>query len=625
MKRFYSVATVCVALAGFGLTGCSHISSEVAKLAPSATKSKNNEVKLSMAKIHERRGNLDEAIKLYAELLESAPGNVKYCHRLAVVNARKGDHIAASQYFQKAQKLSPHDSDLLTDYGYELYLQDDFVEAERVLKQALRSKPNNQRAINNLALVYGEQGRINDSFTLFRQVLTEAEANANVAYIHVQRGEGDKAIKRYSRALSLDSNLKSASNALLQIAEMQKSFDPLQQRDVLNSKPQEMIASAPVRPEPQPAEKIEEIVQVKAVTTPEINREKVIIQEEQISTTVIPVAQQSVIPVIQPSQQIEQVNPFRNSLALQEAETRTPLISIEPAITANAPANATVEIEQASAADVPFRQLPLDEPVVSEIVDDQSASELVSEQEETEPLSAMVQLCPQAEGAVLELVKALDTDDATQLKRAIHRLGRNAEEAQAASPALRTMLNHDDFYVRIHCALALWRIDQDAETAIPILIDSLSQDEPGVRSFAAAVLGEIGPQSTDAIPALNQALADGDGYVRLHVAEALGRFENWQDKASDVLLECLTDSDENVRWLSTYSLADLAPESEKVVTALASSLLDQQPRVRAGAAFALGEIGPAAQSAVTGLKKAQDDDNEDVRTAAEHALNRIQQ
>ena len=93
---------------------------------------------------------------------------------------------------------------------------------EKVLRMAVQENPTHKRAVNNLAIVIGHQGHFDESLAMFRRVVGEAEANANLAYIHVQRGEGQAATQRYSRALTLDSNLEAATRAMLQIAEMQQ-------------------------------------------------------------------------------------------------------------------------------------------------------------------------------------------------------------------------------------------------------------------------------------------------------------------------------------------------------------------------------------------------------------------
>jgi hypothetical protein len=84
--------------------------------------------------------------------------------------------------------------------------------------------PADKRAMNNLAIALGYQGKHEQALAMFRRVVPEAQAQANLAYLHVQRGEGKLAVQRYTRAVDLDKNLRSAAHALLQLAEMEQRY-----------------------------------------------------------------------------------------------------------------------------------------------------------------------------------------------------------------------------------------------------------------------------------------------------------------------------------------------------------------------------------------------------------------
>ncbi|OYW17537.1 MAG: hypothetical protein B7Z55_12330 [Planctomycetales bacterium 12-60-4] len=214
-------------------------------------------------------------------------------------------------------------------------------------------------------------------------------------------------------------------------------------------------------------------------------------------------------------------------------------------------------------------------------------------------------LCPDAVGEVRELVKALDSSDAEDLKRTIHRLGRMQTHAAAAEPGLRALLQHPDGFVRVHAALALVRMQVASSDVTSTLILGLRSADPGIRSFAAAVLAEMGPNSADALPALSAALNDADGYVRLHVAEVLIRHAQWSQQSL------------------VYSLAELAPQSQEAVAALTRALHDPAAKVQVGAAYALGEIGPLAASSLDELQRCQASPNAELKAAAEYAMTQI--
>ncbi|GAB4145505.1 MAG: hypothetical protein Tsb009_17660 [Planctomycetaceae bacterium] len=184
----------------------------------------SDQTKLRVARVQEQQGQLDQAMRLYREVIAKDPKNTEALHRMAIVSTRLGDHQQAEQHFRAAIQLAPRNSKILADYGYALFLRKDLNGAEAMLKRSVNLDPSNRRAVNNLATVLGFQGRTNESLAMFRKVVDDAEAHANLAYVHVQKGEGKKAVQHYSQALSLDPKLRSASHAMVQLAEIEKRF-----------------------------------------------------------------------------------------------------------------------------------------------------------------------------------------------------------------------------------------------------------------------------------------------------------------------------------------------------------------------------------------------------------------
>lgn len=178
------------------------------------------EARLSLARLSERHGKLDFAKQIYEKALETSPDNVVAHHRLAVIDARQGRLAEADQHFKAAMKTGHPSVDLLTDYGYALYLHEDLDAAERVLREVVEREPRHTAARNNLALVLGEQGRFDESFQEFRMAVDEPEALANIAYVKSQMGEFEDAEKTYHRALALKGDMRPAAEALIQLAEI---------------------------------------------------------------------------------------------------------------------------------------------------------------------------------------------------------------------------------------------------------------------------------------------------------------------------------------------------------------------------------------------------------------------
>jgi Flp pilus assembly protein TadD len=222
--RSRMIWAILVAVSSVSSLGCSqfgkHFVSKATIEARQEARATSLDTALSAARIREHQGRLREARELYEKLELEDSENATIHHRLGVISSIEADYDQADQQFAQALQMAPHDPEIMIDYGYSLFLQNDLDAAEQMLRAALEESPTNERAINNLAIVQGHAGKTGECLALFRQTVGQAEANANLGFIHAQCGEGQKAAERFSRALTLDSNLKHAAYALVEIAEI---------------------------------------------------------------------------------------------------------------------------------------------------------------------------------------------------------------------------------------------------------------------------------------------------------------------------------------------------------------------------------------------------------------------
>ena len=87
---------------------------------------------------------------------------------------------------------------------------------------------------------------------MFRNSMSEAEAHANVAYIHTQRGEGELALKEYDLALSADPDLTSAGQGAAELALLR---DRMLAHKTAEAEEQLAAASAEKQTQPQTSAK----------------------------------------------------------------------------------------------------------------------------------------------------------------------------------------------------------------------------------------------------------------------------------------------------------------------------------------------------------------------------------
>lgn len=142
-----------------------------------------DEAEFQRARLLEQRGDLEAAAAAYLKLVDHAPHYAQAHHRLAVVNERLGQHKLVDGCYQAATELAPRDVELLCDYGYSLYLREQYEAAGYQLRRALAQNPGHARANAHLALVQVRQGEPDQALASFRRAgCSDSEARANVAF-----------------------------------------------------------------------------------------------------------------------------------------------------------------------------------------------------------------------------------------------------------------------------------------------------------------------------------------------------------------------------------------------------------------------------------------------------------
>jgi hypothetical protein len=132
------------------------------------------------------QGRLDEAAGYYRRVLSNRPNDPTAHHRLAVIADQQRDYRAAEGHYLTALRVSPDNADVLSDLGYSYLLQKRFPDSERTLSRALQMRPNHERALNNLGLLYGRQGDRERALAIFRQAGSESTAQRKMATLFPQ-------------------------------------------------------------------------------------------------------------------------------------------------------------------------------------------------------------------------------------------------------------------------------------------------------------------------------------------------------------------------------------------------------------------------------------------------------
>jgi Flp pilus assembly protein TadD len=128
-----------------------------------------------------------EALNRAAEL---SPGDAQALSALGAVLDQQTQHVQAREKYQAALAISPNDVGIMNNLAMSYALQGKLQDAESNLKKAL-SHPNGKtmpRVRQNLALVVGLQGRFDEAKQIASQDLPPDQVQANMAYLQQMLG-----------------------------------------------------------------------------------------------------------------------------------------------------------------------------------------------------------------------------------------------------------------------------------------------------------------------------------------------------------------------------------------------------------------------------------------------------
>ncbi|MBT3342293.1 MAG: tetratricopeptide repeat protein [Gemmatimonadetes bacterium] len=187
-----------------------------------------------LGRLHFREARYDLAIESYTRATTADPTFVKVWGDMGEAQLRLGDLDAAEAAYRQGIARDSTAAEFRDGLGFVLFKRRDFAAAAVELEQALQLDPLHARAHFNLANTYLRLGRSEDGKKLLERfgqlddqeqrmyglevtILQSPERATlyhDLAVIHSQRGETDKARRRYIQAVLRDSNFAPAYHNL---------------------------------------------------------------------------------------------------------------------------------------------------------------------------------------------------------------------------------------------------------------------------------------------------------------------------------------------------------------------------------------------------------------------------
>ena len=189
------------------------------------------------------QGQLIPVVKQTQALIEQYPKGFVIWNILGAANKGLGRIQAASEAFKKVTELNPTYAEGFNNLGVTLQDQGELDDAIASYNKALSLKPDYTEAYNNMGNALKDQGKLDEAIEAFKKALSlrpnypEAHNNMSIA-LQVQ-GKLDEAIASYNKALSLKPDYADAYNNLGSALHDQGSLDEaiIAYKEALSLKP----------------------------------------------------------------------------------------------------------------------------------------------------------------------------------------------------------------------------------------------------------------------------------------------------------------------------------------------------------------------------------------------------
>lgn len=175
---------------------------------PSGTTAEQLRAFLEVAADKHRAGQIEEAERMYRQMLRWQPDSPDAFHLLGLLAAQINQVDDALPLLERAIAINPTVPEYHANRGNILKMQSRLSEARTAFETALRLRPDFPEALMNLATVERARGGPAESEQLLRRALELrpdfADAEINLANLYLARGRFDEATALYQKALKAE-------------------------------------------------------------------------------------------------------------------------------------------------------------------------------------------------------------------------------------------------------------------------------------------------------------------------------------------------------------------------------------------------------------------------------------
>lgn len=173
---------------------------------------------LSRALALHQDGKLQQAQRLYRQVLAREPDNANALNLLGLIEHQQGRHDTAVTLIERAVRRNPNSTVFLRNLALAQQAAGQTEEAIASFQRAHDLDPGDAEILNDLGTVLNATGRIDAAADAFRRAAARAPDAGTILYnlgnAELKRGQKDAARRALERALSADPGLERARHIL---------------------------------------------------------------------------------------------------------------------------------------------------------------------------------------------------------------------------------------------------------------------------------------------------------------------------------------------------------------------------------------------------------------------------
>ena len=158
-------------------------------------------------------GQVDLAEKLLARANDPQAPDWRVLNALGAIEAQRGNKAPATDYFERAAKLAPREPSVLNNLALTYALDNDPAKAEEMLRRAAAAGGDVTKVRQNLALVLGVQGKLDEAQQVAEADLGKEQSNANRAYLQKMVAATPMVLGKPGKALKAGKAMAAPANA----------------------------------------------------------------------------------------------------------------------------------------------------------------------------------------------------------------------------------------------------------------------------------------------------------------------------------------------------------------------------------------------------------------------------